>query len=284
MKIRQVQEKNSQSHELNNFSEKEKRRIAKLLRQPLRANLLKKRPAFAGKSAHYLDGGTSFSLANDIFGFDGWKSQIINSEIDFAREKQKNSDRWFVGVSVIVRVELKNGTYHEDLGFGEALNIKGRGAALQKAKKEAVTDATKRALRIFGNGLGNCLRLRWYQDALKKGKSFQDLQEESYRQGDLLDPDTGGRAVKKPEEPVFPEEKTEHPTNHELLLTDAMDKNSGEEDDLSCPFTQPVDDPIDPVRTNYKNNIVPPDATNSLKHSRDDFEAPIRGKRCRFGF
>jgi len=222
-------------------------------------------------------------LANDIFGFDGWKSQIINSEIDFAREKQKNSDRWFVGVSVIVRVELKNGSYHEDLGFGEAINIKGRGAALQKAKKEAVTDATKRALRVFGNGLGNCLRLKWYQDALKKGKSFEDLQEESYRQGDLLDPDTGGRAVNKPEEEL-PEGKKEQPTNPELPPTEAMDKPP-EVEDLSCPFTQPVDDPIDPVHTIYKTNIVHSDANNanSVKRRRDDCEAPIRAKRSRFG-
>ncbi len=29
--------------------------------------------------------------------------------------------------------------------------------ALEKAKKEAVTDAIKRSLRIFGNSLGNCM-------------------------------------------------------------------------------------------------------------------------------
>jgi len=195
-----VQVKQCQTVEFTEFTEKEKDRIAKLLRQPLRADLLKKRPAYRGNSVHYIDGATSYSLANDIFGFDGWKSQIINTEIDFAKEEQRNSDRWLIGVSAIVRVELKNGTYHEDIGFGEAVNIKGRGAALQKAKKEAITDATKRALRVFGNGLGNCLRLKWYQEASKKNFFFGDLQEEEYTHCDLLDPKTGGLTLKKPEQ------------------------------------------------------------------------------------
>jgi len=202
-----VQMKQCQAGDFTDFTEKEKDRIAKLLRQPLKADLLKKRPAFRGNSVHYIDGATSYSLANDIFGFDGWKSQIINTEIDFAKEEQRNSDRWFIGVSAIVRVELKNGAYHEDIGFGEAVKVKGRGAALQKAKKEAVTDATKRALRVFGNGLGNCLRLKWYQDALKKKNSFSDLQEEEYIHCDLLDPKTGGLELKKPEQTRPLEEK-----------------------------------------------------------------------------
>jgi len=217
--------KQCQAEELTDFTEKEKDRIAKLLRQPLRADLLKKRPAFRGNSVHYIDGATSYSLANDIFGFDGWKSQIINTEIDFSKEEQKNSDRWFIGVSAIVRVELKNGAYHEDIGFGEAIKVKGRGAALQKAKKEAVTDATKRALRVFGNGLGNCLRLKWYQDALKKKNSFHDLQEEEYTHCDLLDPKTGGLVLKKPEQTRSLEEK-------------------------GCPF------PENPIKENFSSNCA----------------------------
>lgn len=282
----QTQDKNSQSNKVSRFTKNEKERIAKLLRQPLKANLLKKRPAHGGKSAQYLDGGTSFSLANDIFGFDGWKSQIINTEIDYAKQKQKGSDRWFIGVSVIVRVELKNGTYHEDLGFGEAINIKGRGAALQKAKKEAVTDATKRALRVFGNGLGNCLRLNWYLEALKKGKSFDDLQEEVYHQGCLLDPETGGRAVKKPPAPVPPDEKSENLSNSSVPQIDAMVERKPEElgDELSCPFTQPMDDPIpkNPVPAILKTDAVVPKGVNG-KRSRDNCEAVKNRPRKRFG-
>jgi len=186
------------------FTKDEKDRIAKLLSQPLMSSLVQRRPAHAGKRTYYLDGGTSLSLANDIFGFDGWRSQIVKSEVEYAREKKKNSDRWLIGVSVIVRVELKNGSYHEDIGFGEAINLKGRGQALQKAKKEAVTDATKRALRVFGNGLGNCLRKDWYLELLKKGDTFEDLQLESYRNPRLIDAG-GARKIKKPD--MLSEEK-----------------------------------------------------------------------------
>jgi len=272
-----ILKKNFIPQESNDFTQKERERIAKLLRQPLRANLIKKRPAHGGKNTYYIDGGTSYSLANDIFGFDGWKSQIINTQIDYAKEKQKNSNRWNIGVSVIVRVELKNGTYHEDLGFGEAINIKGRGAALQKAKKEAVTDATKRALRVFGNGLGNCLRLKWYNEALKKGKSFEDLQEEDYTHRDLLDPKTGGRAVKirEPESPN--EEKSPQialDVKPEFPLPNAAANITPpeEKDVLTCPFTQPMGDSKPQLVAHLKRIPCSADTVreNSLKRNREE--------------
>lgn len=43
------------------------------------------------------------------------------------------------------------------MGYGMIENCKGKGAAFEKAKKEAATDGLKRALRNFGNVLGNCL-------------------------------------------------------------------------------------------------------------------------------
>jgi DNA recombination protein Rad52 len=50
-----------------------------------------------------------------------------------------------------------------------AENVKSKGAALDKARKEAVTDAIKRALRIFGNHLGNCCYDKDYLKAVKNG-------------------------------------------------------------------------------------------------------------------
>ena len=52
------------------------------------------------------------------------------------------------GVTAVVRVQLKDGTFHEDVGYGMADNQKSKGAALEKAKKEAVTDAMKRFLHF----------------------------------------------------------------------------------------------------------------------------------------
>lgn len=45
----------------------------------------------------------------------------------------------------------------KDVGYGHIENCKGKAAAFEKAKKEGTTDALKRALRNFGNILGNCV-------------------------------------------------------------------------------------------------------------------------------
>lgn len=86
-----------------------------------------------------------------------------------------------------MRITLQDGCYHEDVGCGQGENIKGKGAALDKvscrlssrkglteltfqAKKEAVTDATKRCLKTFGNVLGNCLYDKEYTKEVVKMK------------------------------------------------------------------------------------------------------------------
>ena len=45
----------------------------------------------------------------------------------------------------------------KDVGYGHIENCKGKAAAFEKAKKEGTTDGLKRALRNFGNLLGNCV-------------------------------------------------------------------------------------------------------------------------------
>jgi len=62
---------------------------------------------------------------------------------------------------------LKDGTFHEDVGYGICDN-KSKGTAIENAKKEAVSDARKRALRVFGNALGNCV---YDKEHIKKIKS-----------------------------------------------------------------------------------------------------------------
>ena len=75
--------------------------------------------------------------------------------ISFQKIEETNG-RFSVGITAVVRVTLKDGTSHEDVGYGTCENPK-RGTAIGNAKKEAVSDARKRALRIFGDALGNCL-------------------------------------------------------------------------------------------------------------------------------
>ncbi|KAL0615391.1 DNA repair protein RAD52-like protein [Plecturocebus cupreus] len=62
-------------------------------------------------------------------------------------------------------VSLLDGSYHEDVGYGVSEGLKSKALSLEKARKEAVTDGLKRALRSFGNARGNCILdkdyLRW---------------------------------------------------------------------------------------------------------------------------
>lgn len=95
-------------------------------------------------------------LANEVFGFNGWSSSIQNIQVDFADENPQ-TQRVSIGLSVIVRITLRDGTYHEDIGYGSIENAKGKAIAFEKAKKEGTTDGMKRALRSFGNVLGNCI-------------------------------------------------------------------------------------------------------------------------------
>lgn len=61
-------------------------------------------------------------------------------------------------------------TILKDIGYGQIENCKGKAAAFEKAKKEGTTDALKRALRHFGNILGNCVYDKDYLGKVTKLK------------------------------------------------------------------------------------------------------------------
>ncbi|KAK9389551.1 hypothetical protein V1515DRAFT_593679 [Lipomyces mesembrius] len=133
---------------------------AKLDRQ-LGPEYISSRPSPGGGTAHYLEGWKAINLANEVFGFNGWSSEIKSIHEDYV--EVKDNGKIDVGISVVVRVTLKDGTFHEDIGFGHVENARSKYMALSKCKKEATTDATKRALRCFGNSVGNCLHDNTYR-------------------------------------------------------------------------------------------------------------------------
>lgn len=59
----------------------------------------------------------------------------------------------------------------QDIGYGHIENCKGKAAAFEKAKKEGTTDGLKRALRSFGNVLGNCIYDKEYLAKVTKIKA-----------------------------------------------------------------------------------------------------------------
>lgn len=140
-----------------------------------------------GPKLTYAEGWKVINLANEVFGFNGWSSSIVNMSTDYI-DQNEDTKRFNVGVSAVLRVTLRDGVYHEDVGYGMLENSKSKGAALDKVradllhfilaseqdepqcKKEAVTDGIKRALRTFGNVLGNCLYDKQYTAEVVKMK------------------------------------------------------------------------------------------------------------------
>ena len=112
------------------------------------------RAGAGGQSVHYVECWRAIQAANRIFGFNGWSSDIVSLEKEFMGPEKDG--KWVAMYSAVVRVELKDGTSHTETGSGDAKD-RDRAKAVENARKEAVSDATKRALRAFGNALGNCV-------------------------------------------------------------------------------------------------------------------------------
>ena len=148
---------------------------------------------------HYLSAEKVISLANEVFGFNGWSSSIQNIQVDFADENPQ-TQRVCIGLSVIVRVTLRDGTYHEDVGYGSVENAKGKAMAFEKAKKEGTTDGLKRALRSFGNILGNCIYDKEYVKHVTKVKAqpVKFDQDSLHRHADYTRKDVPASGPSKP--------------------------------------------------------------------------------------
>lgn len=144
--------------------------IASRLDKQLGPEYISARAGPGGQRVHYLTAEKCITLANEVFGFNGWSSSIQNIQVDFADENPQ-TQRVSIGLSVIVRVTLRDGTYHEDIGYGSIENAKGKAMAFEKAKKEGTTDGLKRALRSFGNVLGNCIYDQDYVRQVVKHKA-----------------------------------------------------------------------------------------------------------------
>jgi DNA repair and recombination protein RAD52 len=101
------------------------------LNQKLGPEYISQRPGPGGGKLTYAEGWKIINLANEVFGFNGWSSNIVSlttDYIDFSEESKKFN----VGVTAIVRVTLRDGVFHEDTGYGILENSKSKGAALDK--------------------------------------------------------------------------------------------------------------------------------------------------------
>lgn len=64
------------------FTAEERQRLSETLKKSLGPEYISNRAGPAGRQS-YLNGGVAIQLANEIFGFDGWSSEIKNTTVDY---------------------------------------------------------------------------------------------------------------------------------------------------------------------------------------------------------
>jgi DNA repair and recombination protein RAD52 len=118
-----------QSSMFMEISQATTQKIAKLqatLDKKLGPEYISQRPGPGGtQKLTYAEGWKIINLANEIFGFNGWSSTVVNLTVDFI-DCNEESKRYTVGVTAIVRVTLR------DIGYGMLENSKSKGQALDK--------------------------------------------------------------------------------------------------------------------------------------------------------
>jgi DNA repair and recombination protein RAD52 len=119
----------------DSISEDTAKKIASLqakLNQKLGPEYISQRPGpGGGPKLTYVEGWKVINLANEVFGFNGWSSSIISLTTDFA-DYSEETRRYCVGVTALIRVTLRDGVFHEDIGYGMLENAKSKGAAFDK--------------------------------------------------------------------------------------------------------------------------------------------------------
>jgi DNA repair and recombination protein RAD52 len=124
------------------FGSSEVSTIQAKLNRRLGPEYVSQRPApGGGPKLTYVEGWKIIGLANEVFGYNGWCSTVTRIETDFV-DMDPESRRYNIGVTALVKVTLKDGTYHEDIGYGTGDNLKSKGAALDKVCYAASLDAS----------------------------------------------------------------------------------------------------------------------------------------------
>jgi DNA repair and recombination protein RAD52 len=139
----------SASHTFYEVSEATAAKIAALqakLDQKLGPEYISQRPGpGGGPKLTYAEGWKIINLANEVFGFNGWSSAVVNLTVDFI-DFAEDSRRYTVGVTAVIRVTLRDGAFHEDVGYGMLENSKSKGQALDKVCLLAIRPVNMRSL------------------------------------------------------------------------------------------------------------------------------------------
>ena len=146
---------------------------------------------------------------------------------------------------------MRDGTYHEDVGYGTSEGMRSKALSIEKARKESITDGLKRALKSFGNALGNCLSDKDYlRYIVSKQKPFGHT-EKSFSDAEIINHD-----IKKLRNPALASalpnsgsaiSSTETQKNVRLLVTE-----NGDSDINAVPFIKP--NTLDMTETSSRND------------------------------
>ena len=143
-----------------------------LLNSPLLAENVKHREAYGSGKLSYIAGFHAIDMANKIFGYDGWSTEILIlkevNRVSYIKPPYNSGDKEKPMVSIAYMCNLRltvttddgKEVVKEDTGFGDGVagdTPSGMHSAIELASKESVTDAIKRCLRAFGNQFGNSL-------------------------------------------------------------------------------------------------------------------------------
>lgn len=99
-------------HNWQRWTGEEAVRVQHALGQPIEYEHIQFRPSAQGSVA-YVEGWKALNLANEVFGFNGWSSEILSLNRDFEDISGADGGRISVGYSCMVRVRLRDGTFHD---------------------------------------------------------------------------------------------------------------------------------------------------------------------------
>jgi Rad52/22 family double-strand break repair protein len=115
-------------HTLSRATAQEIASLQARLDRQLGPEYISERPGAAGVRVQYLEAWKCINLANEIFGFNGWSSSIQNISVDYVlllspslpncpltlqMDESRETGKVSLGLSVVVRVTLTDGVYHE---------------------------------------------------------------------------------------------------------------------------------------------------------------------------
>ncbi|XP_012277965.1 DNA repair protein RAD52 homolog [Orussus abietinus] len=110
------------------------------------------------------------TMANEVFGYRKWSHSVTNQSLDFT---EYIMGKYHTGCMAFVRVQLEDGTFHEDMGYSNAENTI-KGMAIYCARSASITNAFKKVLLCFGGEFEE--RLKHLQmDNLKETSSISSI-------------------------------------------------------------------------------------------------------------